>query len=271
MSKPVDFQPADDLHSVEVIRNVLRGTDDDLRVKQAARDVENARRLSRGKQPKPLNRTLTFAISFSKHVGAEIARELTVVDTIFRDTRSGETPSEAVRGPKRLDLSYSTRERGLGLAMSFKSVHRGEKQNGDIDFIHNLKRNDEELRVESTDHHLRQPYAVLVAVVFLPFEACEDLQPTSSFGAWVQYLWPLKGRDEPEDPPDLFELVFVALYARDASELGFYEVGGTVECPRHGRPRRLLTVREFLLRVRTVYNKRNGRDFYFEGEGPAES
>ena len=105
---------------------------------------------------------------------------MVALDPTFEGTKSGENPSKAVRGPKRVDLNYSTSEGGLGLAMSFKSVHQGEKANGQADFIHNMKRNDEELRVEATDHHLRQPYPVFVAVLFLPFEACTDFEPTSS-------------------------------------------------------------------------------------------
>lgn len=106
----------------------------------------------------------------------------------------------------------------------------------------------------------------MVAVVFLPFESCEDVSK-SSFASWVEYLWSLKGRVEPEDPPDRYELVFMGLYARDASDLGFYEVGGAVPCPRRGRPRRLLTLAEFLGRIRDTYDRRNGLDFVFEEEG----
>ena len=165
-------------------------------------------------------------------------------------------------------MNYSTQEAGLGLAISLKSVHFGERNEGAASFTHNMKRNDEELRVEATGHHLRQPYAVLVAVLFLPFESCDDLTPNSSFASWVQYLWPLKGRIEPEDPPDRFELVSVALYARDASELGFYLLGGDVKCPRRGRPNRLLTFQQFLQIIKSTYDRRNGKDFSFEGEEP---
>ena len=90
------------------------------------------------------------------------------------------------------------------------------KQDGATGFIHNMKRNDEELRVEATGHHLRQPFAVMAAVLFLPLESCTDLDETSSFASWVKYLWPLKGRNESEDPPDRYELVFVGLYSPPA-------------------------------------------------------
>jgi len=248
-----------------VISKVLQQTAADVAAAKAARAAANQRLLSRGKKPKAFNEKLTFAIKFAKYIGAAIADALR---DDFPEIKSGENPSRSVSGAKRVDVNYNTPEMGLGFAISFKSVHRGERASGDVDFIHNMKRNDEELRVEATAHHLRQPYAVLVAVIFLPVESCNDLEPTSSFASWVQYLWPLKGRDEPEDPPDLFELVFVALYARDGSDLRFYHVGGQVPCPRRERPSQLLTLTEFLQLVKKAYDVRNGKDFFFEGEAP---
>jgi hypothetical protein len=253
------------IDGAEVIARVLTSTRADVADAKARRVDENVRRLAKGQKPKPaVKEQLSFAIYFAKYMGEEIASALR---PRFPGVRSGETPSHSVRGPKRVDLNYSTPEKGLELAVSFKSVHFGEEAGGDADFIHNLKRNDEELRVESTAHHLRQPYAVLVAVIFLPFDSCKDFD-TSSFASWVEYLWPLKGRKEPEDAPDLFELVFIGLYARDGSDLSFYEVGGSVPCPRTGRPKQLLSLDEFLHRLQKVYDKRNGKDFYFEGEEP---
>lgn len=229
-------------------------------------DVTKAEAAARAAGKKRFKKDLNFAIAFAKYMGIEVAKALA---PDFPGIISGEKPSRAVRGMKRVDVKYATPEAGLGLALSFKSVHFGEEGEGDSDFIHNMKRNDEELRVEATGHHLRQPYAVMVAVVFLPFESCEDLGDTSSFANWVEYLWPLKGRIEPEDPPDRYELVYVGLYARDASKLGFYQVGGKPACPRQGRPK-LLSFAEFLGQMRNVYDTRNGRDFFFEGEKPSE-
>ena len=227
---------------------------------------------------KKFKKDLSFAITFALQMSELIAAALR---PHFPEIKYGETPSRAVAGLKRVDVSYNTNQAGLGLAVSLKSVHFGERDEGASGFIHNMKRNDEELRVEATGHHLRQPYAVLVGVLFLPLESCTDqteTSETSSFASWVQYLWPLKGRDEPEDPPDRCELVFVALYspaARNAAEsiddprLGFYHVGGRVKCPRRGIPE-LLTFEEFLKLIKKTYDERNGKDFAFEGEGPAE-
>lgn len=239
-----------------VIRAVLDAT---------RREVDQAAAAAKA-SGKRFKRDLNFAISFAKHMGAHVAAAL---QPHFPGTVSGEKPSRAVRGMKRVDVKYGTPEAGLGLALSFKSVHLGEQDSGAADFIHNMKRNDEELRVEATGHHLRQPYAVMVAVVFLPFESCnDDMSGTSSFASWVEYFWPLKGRSDPEDPPDRYELVFIGLYARDGGELGFYQVGGPVRCPRKGRPRRLLTLAELLATIKETYDRRNGLDFAFEGEEP---
>lgn len=254
-----------------VLAEVLAATAAAIAEAKAKRARQNERRREQGKEPKvEVNEQLTFSTRFAKHMGIAFVRALS---RDFPEIKSGEVPSQAVSGSKRVDVRYSTTEMGLGWAVSFKSVHVGE--NGpDAGFIHNMKRNDEELRVEATQHHIRQPYAVLTSVLFLPFESCSDIPsstppPTSSFANWVAYLWPLKGRTEPEDPPDRFELVFVALYARDGSELGFYEVGGRITCPRRGRPSSLMTFEQFLLRVKDVYKKRNGMDFYYDGEGPS--
>jgi hypothetical protein len=230
-----------------------------------ANDKKNSGRRAAGKREVPFKRDLTFSISFARAMSAELAL---LMQPDFPDAKGGEVPSTSIRGPKRVDLVYSTPEAGLGLGVSLKSVHRGEDKGGDASFTHNMKRNDEELRVEATGHHLRQPFAVLVAAIVLPFESCDDKPSKSSFAAWVEYLWPLRGRTDPAHQPDRFELVFVCLYARDGRELGFYEIGGDVACPRTGRPRSLLTVRQFLGRMKETYDKRNGRDFHFEGETP---
>jgi len=253
----------------EIIGRVLARTRADVDAAKVARAEENRARTLAGKKPKAaVKESLSFAIYFARYMSAELAAALVALDADFDGVRHGENVSQAVRGPKRVDINYSTPQAGLGLAISLKSVHFGEKESGSAHFTHNMKRNDEELRVEATEHHLRQPYAVLVAVVFLPFESCTDFD-TSSFGSWVEYLWSLKGRFATDDPPDLFELVFVALYARDGTELHFYEVGGTVECPRTGRPKAFLSPLEFLKRIKAVYDRRNGKDFFFEGERPA--
>jgi hypothetical protein len=256
-----------------ILQKVLEQTQADIELAKQTRAAENDRLMSLDKKLKPLvNEQLSFSIYFAAHFGAVIA-EAFRSDFGEDNVASGEVGSGSSEGEKRIDISYSTRQSGLGFMISLKSVHRGERDEGNSRFTHNLKRNDEELRVEATALHLRQPYAVLVAVMILPFEACEDKWKyrgsgplTSSFARWVEKLWTLKGRIEPEDPPNQFELVFVALYKRDRSRLAFYQVGGETECPRTGPPAPLLTFDEFVERVKNCYYNRNQRDFAFADE-----
>ncbi len=263
LRRPRSHRANPPVDGLAVLERVLAATHQDVDQAQAAAQEKAAAADAAGKQRSPFKRDLVFAMHFAKHVGREIVAGL---EPDFPGTKSGENPSRAVRGMKRVDVNYSTPEAGLGLAISFKSVHFGERGGGDVRFTHNMKRNDEELRVEATAHHLRQPYAVMVAMLFLPLQSCHD-GAKSSFASWVEYLWALKGRVQPEDPPDRFELVFVALYARDGSAFGFYEVGGAAPCPRKGTPK-LLTLAETLARIKTAYDRRNGLDFFFEGEQP---
>jgi hypothetical protein len=130
-----------------------------------------------------------------------------------------------------------------------------------------MKRNDEELRVEAAGYHQRQPYSVLVAIVVLPFEACEDAterKKASSFGTWVQYLWPLAGRSDPHGDLDRFEHVFVALYDPDPArdEVVFFDV--TTPPPRAGRPTKTLSLEAVVATVSETYAKRNSMDFSWE-------
>jgi hypothetical protein len=241
---------------IVVLRDVLSSTISEV-------DAKRNERSAKGEDPwgKTVEQVV-YASTFAKHFSKRIALAF---EPAFPGMKSGETPSQAFLGLKRVDANYSTTEAGLGLGISLKSVHYGEKKSGDSHFTHNIKRNDEELRVEASGHHIRQPFAVLVAILTLPFQACFD-RSTSSFASWVEALWTLKGREDPAQRPDLFELVFVALYARDGSDLSFYQVGGHVPCPRHGKPESFLSLNDVVSLVKKAYERRNGGDFRFQGE-----
>lgn len=173
--------------------------------------------------------------------------------------RGVESPAQSVRGPKKLDVNYSTPQLGLGVGVSLKAVHFREKVKRG--YIHNRKRNDEELRTEASGYHQRQPYAVMVAVLFLPDEACDDATPRfpSSFGEWVKYLRPLAGRKDAHDDIDRYEKVFVGLYSSDGSRMEFFDV--SLAPPRRGRPANLISFTELLDEIEKAYLRRNVADF----------
>lgn len=183
--------------------------------------------------------------------------------------RGVESPAQSVRGPKKLDVNYSTPQLGLGFGISLKSVHFREKLNRG--YIHNMKRNDEELRTEASGYHQRQPYAVMIAVVFLPLDACDDASPRhpSSFGSWVKYLRPLAQRRAAQDDIARYERVFVGLYDRGGEKMEFFDVEQAP--PRRGRPKNLLNYTEFLDEIEKTYLRRNASEFEWAADSAIDT
>ena len=179
--------------------------------------------------------------------------------------RGVESPAQSVRGPKKLDVNYSTSQLGLGFGVSLKAVHFKEKPRRG--YIHNRKRNDEELRTEASGYHQRQPYAVMIAVLFLPDDACGDAtaRHPSSFGEWVRYLRPLAKRDSAHDDIDRYERVFIGLYRRDGTSMEFFDVASPP--PKRGRPASLLSWRGFLDEIERSFLRRNVAEFEWADDG----
>jgi hypothetical protein len=189
-------------------------------------------------------------------------------------TESGgghESQARSRRSLKKLDVNYSTVEMGLGLGVSIKTINfrdysQGKQKLGR--FTKNYSRNDNELRAEATDYHLRQPYAVLVAVVFLPIESCDgggkgagpEKNP-SSFAEAVNYFRLRANRASPTDDFELFEKVFVGLYHHQGAERGqavFYDVVKH-KPPRSRRPRpdEGVDFATMIDQIRAAYDDRN--------------
>jgi len=205
----------------------------------------------------------SYATAFANAMARLIAHALRPRFEGIKPDSSGrgiESPAQSLRGLKRLDVNFSTQTAGLGLGLSLKSVHTPDKDPKHR-FHHNMKRNDEELRVEALGYHQRQPYAVLVAVIVLPFAACEDgsADRPSSFGTWVEYVWSLGRRSDLSGEFDRFEAVFVALYDPGSEELGFFDVNEPP--PRTGRPASLLSLSQFADHVASLYDRRNDLEF----------
>lgn len=177
-----------------------------------------------------------------------------------------------------LDVNFSTPQYGLVVGISLKSVHLRDKGSANR-YTHNVKRNNEELRIEASGYHKRQPYAVMVGVLFLPFDSCDDAKAgASSFGSWVRGLRPYCGRTDPRDDLDRFEKLYVALYEPDGTDLRFFDVESAP--PKSGRPsaegplagptgvpRRSLSYGELLDAIVHTYLHRNSAEFtWADGE-----
>jgi hypothetical protein len=206
----------------------------------------------------PVGAKNKYASRFADAMAARIANDLS--PDLPGITATPARTAASARGRKQLDVNFSTPQLGLGLGISLKSVHLRDVKPPHR-YTHNLKRNEEELRIEASGYHKRQPYAVMVAAVFLPFDSCEDGRRNnpSSFGSWVRHLRPYTGRREPDQEIDRFEKIFIALYEPDGSAVEFFDV--ELNPPKNGRPRNTISYGQFLSTVYDAYLKRNEAQF----------
>ena len=208
-----------------------------------------------------------YAERFSRLMATKLANFLRRdFSGITPDERGGEQESRArtSKGYKKLDVNYSKPEIGLGLGVSVKTLNfRDARTNR---YTKNYTRIDNELRAEAHDYHERQPYAVMIAVIFLPFDSCNDgsARDPSSFGQAVRVFRNRAGREKATDSDFLFERIFIGLYEADGprrGEVRFFDVEKAP--PRTGRPPddSLLTFLELVARIKLAYDVRNNPPF----------
>lgn len=178
-----------------------------------------------------------------------------------------ETPARTAKGFKKLDVNYSTPKLGLALGVSVKSINFSDERTRR--FTKNYSRNDNELRAEATDYHQRQPYAVLVGVLFLPIASCNDAaqgrnqeRNISSFGAAVKFFRARANRHVPRDDVDLFERFFVSLY-EDTGETLFFDVMRPPPRSRRPHASECLDFDGFIVEIVRTYNARNDPPFHW--------
>jgi len=212
-----------------------------------------------------------LAVMFANHLRADFAGV-----TPDKHGRRQECPARTNRGYKKLDVGYSTEELGLALGVSIKSINFRDPASNR--YTKNYSRNDNELRAEAMDYHRRQPFAVLVGVLMLPIDSCDDAgADESSFGAAVRYFRQRSNRRSPEGDADLFEAFFIGLYD-DSEPSGsndfFFAVNDAP--PRAGRPIRRpypagvsapayrdMSLLEVIATIRSVYDAVNSYPFDF--------
>lgn len=193
-----------------------------------------------------------------------------------------EAQVDVVKGRKRLDVKALDPTLGLILCISIKTYSFQDYSPGSGRlgrWTKNVVRNDHELRGEAMVLHQRQPYSVLVAVMFTPYATCDDGDPSkasdigkSSFAHHVTTLSKRSGRGKrpvmggtgkmwvdlgAEDTRyDLFEKVYIGLYEADGA-VRFFDVDENP--PRNGRPgeTQTLSFDEFAAIVHGEVERRN--------------
>lgn len=179
-----------------------------------------------------------------------------------------ESRARTSKGFKKLDVNYSTPELGLGLGVSIKTLNFADAKSAR--FTKNFTRIDNELRAEAKDYHHRQPWSVLVAVIFLPAEAALDGRKTgdapSSFGQAVKIFRGRGGRTNPRNEEELFEKVYLGLYSLDQENFGSVKFVDTDTAPpRHGPPTRgVMNLPGLLDAIKSTYDARNAPHFEWD-------
>lgn len=214
-----------------------------------------------------------YAERLSRHLAQMIAKQLRPwFSGIFPDEggRGQESPARTARGFKKLDVNYSTAELGLGLGVSIKTITAKDPRTRR--YTKNYTRIDAELRAEAVDYHKRQPFAVMIALIFIPIDACDDSRPgsdPSSFGAAVRIFRFRANRRSHQNDLDLFERVMIGIYETEGQATGdvqFFDVMGSP--PRYGRPKTssLLGLNEMIESVRRTYDARNNPPFEWDDQ-----
>jgi hypothetical protein len=216
-----------------------------------------------------------YAERLSRALAVRIANELRgAFPGVLPDAqgKGQETRARSSKGYKRLDVNYSTVELGLGLGVSIKTINFRDASTRR--YTKNYTRADAELRAEAADYHERQPYAVMIALIFLPIDSCDDgdarSSAPSSFGQAVQIFRFRGGRAKPTDPALLFERVFIGLYQPDARKGGtvvFFDVRRPP--PKRGRPKEAMPMSGMIAEIVRAYDERN-RPTFIWADGAAD-
>lgn len=207
-----------------------------------------------------------FAERFSRSLAQQLAADLRL--SLGKEVRTardvGRAPGQ--RGATGLDVVYGDAVSGLGLGVSIKTVTFADAATGR--FTKNYTRIDHELRSEAIDHHERQPYAVLVAVLFLPIDSVDDGNP-SSFGRAIERFRRRIGRRDPRGDLGRLEGMYVGLYdvAEEFPRVGFFDAMDSP--PKRGTPS-LRTWEDMLARVVALHAERNGATFRWLEDGESK-
>jgi hypothetical protein len=215
-----------------------------------------------------------YAERLSHALAVRFANELRATfPTILPDADGGgrESRARSSKGFKKLDVNYSTPELGLGLGVSIKTINFPD--GASRRYTKNYTRVDGELRAEASDYHDRQPYAVMVAVIFLPIDSCEPSSSDgpSSFGSAVQLFRFRSGRRLPTEAAVLFEKVYIGLYMPDGDDCGMVQFFDVEHAPpKHGVPSSTLSFAQVIEGIVGAYDQRNSPKFEW-ADGTAEA
>jgi hypothetical protein len=238
-----------------------------------------------------------YAMALSRHLAVFVADALrtrypSVLPT--SDNVGHESMTGAAGGSKRADVKVWDDLLGLLLLVSLKTYSFQDWDNKKQlagRYTKNVQRNGRELKDEADVIHRRQPYAVIVAIMFIPITACDDGDPNSSsdrsgpssFASMVRRLRVRTGRSlDPDekrfDRYDLTERLYVGLYEYDEPQRGAVRFFDVIDNPpKNGRPPEsgTLSLNELVEEIEAIVARRNSAGIEWavlteDDEGDAE-
>jgi hypothetical protein len=134
-------------------------------------------------------------------------------------------------GAKKVDVTWSTEESGLLLALSIKTINFRDARSRN--YQKNLINRRGDMLMEAVTLHRRFPYAVLGGFFFLDAGAASDgtAKRKSTFENAHPRLRLFTGRDDPAGRDEQFERLYLSLidFANAESPFRFFEVGRVEE------------------------------------------
>ena len=157
-------------------------------------------------------------------------------------------------GAKKVDVTWSTEESGLLLALSIKTINFKDQKTGNYQKNLTNRRND--LLFESTTLHRRFPYSTLGGFFFLDMGAKNDgtRNRQSTFLNAHRRLKMFTGRNDPAGRPEQYERIFIILVDANPDRV-------TYEIYRAGEPDTQVALEQALVELLDIVAERSP-DFY---------
>jgi hypothetical protein len=217
------------------------------------------------------------AVLIANRLGATRSFEGEILPRPDGKGRESPVPSGAFNKAKKTDVNFSTLS-GLELlvsikTLSFRDTKRDPKTKAKLlgRYTKNMVRNDHELRAEAMEFHERYPFAVLVALMFMPLDCCLDAgvgeSDKSSFAHAVMTFRNRAGRKRPDESAQMFELFYIGLYEWEGEHAGTIRFFDVMDAPpRRGVPRILVDLDTVVNRIVATYGLRNRKYIPWEDE-----
>ncbi len=174
------------------------------------------------------------------------------------DGAKQESRSGSASGLKKLDVNYSNPQIGLGLGVSIKTLNFKDEMTGR--YTKNVKRLDGELRAEAQDYHVRQPFSVLAALVFLPQDAAFDSAAKSSLRHTWEVFERRAGRKSTTNEASLFERIWICVYDSGPEDFGRCRCFDTAhEIPFKGLSTEDISLSRVITEIEQAFRARNKR------------